>query len=52
MDTFVKFGIFFLGALFSIVLVPQIEQKKADFQRKERYQELMVELDGLHYVNI
>lgn len=50
MDTFVKFGIFFLGALFSILLVPRIEQKKADFQRKERYQELMVELDDLQKV--
>ncbi|MGU3815361.1 hypothetical protein [Vibrio diabolicus] len=50
MDTLVKFGIFFLGALFSILLVPRIEQKKADFQRKERYQELMAELDDLQKV--
>ncbi|WEM43894.1 hypothetical protein PTW35_09000 [Photobacterium sp. DA100] len=47
MDSLIKIGLFLLGAVFSVILVPLIEKQKADFKRKQSYRGLMVELEDI-----
>lgn len=48
MDTLIKFGLFFLGVITSVLLVPMIEKRKLEFQKKESLKELFIELDDIH----
>ncbi|MEQ2356224.1 hypothetical protein [Pseudoalteromonas piscicida] len=48
MDTLIKFGLFFLGVITSVLLVPMIEKRKSEFQKKESLKELFIELDDIH----
>ena len=48
MDFVVKFGIFFLGVLTSVLLIPTIEKKKAETLRKESLKEVFIELEDIH----
>lgn len=48
MDFIVKFGIFFLGVLTSVLLIPTIEKKKAETLRKESLKEVFIELEDIY----
>ena len=48
MDTLIKFGLFFLGVITSVLLIPMIEKKKSESQKKESLEELFIELDDIH----
>ena len=43
----IKVGLFLLGAIFSVILVPFIEKKKSDFLRKQSRKSLWVELEDI-----
>ncbi|MFM2657681.1 hypothetical protein [Vibrio owensii] len=47
MDDLIKVGLFLLGALFSVILVPFIEKKKSDFLREQSRESLWVELEDI-----
>lgn len=48
MDVVIKFGLFFLGVLTSVLLIPTIEKKKAATFRKESLKEVFIELEDIH----
>jgi hypothetical protein len=43
-----KFGFFFLGIITSVFLIPIIEKKKSESQKKEALDELFIELEDIH----
>ena len=47
MDDLIKVGLFLLGAIFSVILVPFIEKKKSDFLREQSRESLWVELEDI-----
>ncbi|ELN6908209.1 hypothetical protein [Vibrio parahaemolyticus] len=47
MDDLIKVGLFLLGAIFSVILVPFIEKKKSDFLRVQSRESLWVELEDI-----
>lgn len=47
MDTLIKFGLFFLGVITSVLLIPTIEKRKSESQKKESLEELFIELDDI-----
>ncbi|MDR7120325.1 hypothetical protein [Rheinheimera soli] len=49
MDFAVKFGLYFLGVLTSVLLIPTIEKKKAETHRKESIKEVFIELEDIHF---
>lgn len=48
MDTIIKFLLFFLGIATSIFLIPIIEKRKSEAQRKESLKQLFIELDDIY----
>ena len=48
MDIIIKFGLYFLGVITSLLLIPLVEKKKSAVKRKESLGELFVELDDIH----
>ncbi len=48
MDTLIKFGLFFLGVITSVLLIPTIEKRKSESQKKESLEELFIVLDDIH----
>ena len=48
MDFVVKFGLYFLGVLTSVLLIPTIEKKKAETLRIESLKEVFIELEDIH----
>lgn len=48
MDFIVKLGIFFLGVLTSVLLIPTIEKRKAETLRKESLKEVFIELEDMY----
>ena len=49
MDIIIKFGMFFLGIITSLLLIPVTEKKKSDVQRKESIDELFIELEDINF---
>ncbi|WMN64844.1 hypothetical protein [Vibrio parahaemolyticus] len=47
MDDLIKVGLFLLGAIFSVILVPFIEKKKSNFLREQSRESLWVELEDI-----
>jgi len=46
-DDLIKVGLFLLGAIFSVLLVPFIEKRKSDFLREQSRNSLLVELEDI-----
>ncbi|WP_158134830.1 hypothetical protein [Photobacterium damselae] len=47
MDDLINVGLFLLGAIFSVILVPFIEKKKFNFLREQSRESLWVELEDI-----